>query len=203
MKSASIYLASRSPRRRELLDQIGVQHEVLDVEVDESWDGEEPARVHATRLALNKAQLGWAKVKDTHARAVLAADTVVALDDMILGKAEKPHEAMAMLRQLSGRSHWVLTGVALIDAQGIARHALSTSRVVFRTLSIEEVRGYVDTGEPLGKAGAYAIQGLAAMYIERIEGSYSGVMGLPLYETASLLRAAEILDLEGQVTREQ
>jgi septum formation protein len=145
------------------------------------------------RLAIAKAQLGWAQVKGVNPRPVLAADTAVVLDDQVLGKAGQPHEAMAMLKRLSGRSHWVYTGVALIDAEGVARNALSVSRVVFRALSAEEVRAYVDSGEPLGKAGAYAIQGLAATNIERLEGSYSGVMGLPLYETAALLRAAAVI----------
>lgn len=193
MTTPLIYLASRSPRRRELLDQIGIAHDVLDIEADESWDGAEPPRAHVIRLALAKAQLGWAQVKEGTPLPVLAADTAVVLDDQILGKAEQPHEAMAMLKRLSGRSHWVFTGVALIDASGIARHELSISRVNFRALSAEAVRAYVDTGEPLGKAGAYAIQGFAATNIERLEGSYSGVMGLPLYETAALLRAAGLI----------
>lgn len=193
MSSPLIYLASRSPRRRELLDQIGIAHDVLDIEADESWDGEEPPRAHVIRLALAKAQLGWAQVKESRPLPVLAADTTVVLDDQIIGKAEQPHEAMAMLKRLSGRSHWVFTGVALIDASGIARHELSISRVNFRAMTAEAVRAYVDTGEPLGKAGAYAIQGFAAINIERLEGSYSGVMGLPLYETAALLRAAGLI----------
>jgi septum formation protein len=192
MATPLIYLASRSPRRRELLDQIGIAHDVLDVEADESWDGSEPARVHVVRLALAKAQIGWAQVEATRPLPVLAADTAVVLDDEILGKAERPHEAMAMLRRLSGRTHWVFTGVAVIDAQGIARHRLSGSRVSFRAMGAAEIRSYVDTGEPLGKAGAYAIQGLAATFIERLEGSYSGVMGLPLYETGELLRSASV-----------
>ncbi|MCG3144495.1 MAG: Maf-like protein YhdE [Gammaproteobacteria bacterium] len=187
-----IYLASQSPRRRELLLQIGVSHAPLDVVVDESWDGEEPPRAHVTRLALEKARRGWAEVATSRPLPVLAADTAVVLDDAILGKAEQTHEAVAMLKRLSGRSHWVLSGVALVDLQGEERSVVNMSRVVFRALSAEEIRAYCDTGEPLGKAGGYAIQGGAAAFIERLEGSYSGVMGLPLYETAALLRAAAV-----------
>lgn len=187
-----IYLASRSPRRRQLLAQIGVGHAPLDVEVDERWDGEEPPRAHVMRLALEKGRRGWAEVARSRPLPVLAADTAVVLDDAILGKAEQIHEAAAMLKRLSGRSHWVYTGVALIDLRGEERSVVNVSRVVFRALSAEEIRGYCDTGEPLGKAGGYAVQGRAAAFIERIEGSYSGVMGLPLYETAALLRAAAV-----------
>lgn len=187
-----IYLASRSPRRRELLSQIGVDHALLDVEVDESWDGEEPPRAHVLRLALEKARRGWAEVATSRPLPVLAADTAVVLDDTILGKAEQIHDAVAMLKRLSGRSHRVYSGVALIDSRGEARSVVNMSRVVFRALSAEEIRAYCETGEPLGKAGGYAIQGRAAAFIERLEGSYSGVMGLPLYETAALLHAAAV-----------
>jgi septum formation protein len=190
--AASIYLASRSPRRRELLEQIGVGHIVLDVEADESWDGREPPRAHVVRLALEKARLGWGQVRESRPLPVLAADTAVVLDDAILGKAEQDHEAVAMLKRLSGRSHWVFSGVALIDLQGEERVAVNMSRVVFRALTAGEIRAYCDTREPLGKAGGYAIQGRAAAFIERLEGSYSSVMGLPLYETATLLRAAAV-----------
>jgi septum formation protein len=190
--ASSIYLASRSPRRRELLEQIGVAHVELDVEADESWDGKEPPRAHVMRLALEKARLGWGQVRGSRPLPVLAADTAVVLDDAILGKAEQDHEAAAMLKRLSGRSHRVYSGVALIDLQGEERVAVNMSRVVFRALTAEEIRAYCDTGEPLGKAGGYAIQGRAAAFIERLEGSYSSVMGLPLYETAALLRAAAV-----------
>jgi septum formation protein len=188
-----IYLASRSPRRRQLLDQIGVAHAAIDIEADETWDGTEPALTHVVRLALAKARLGWERIKDSRPMPVLGADTAVVLDDQILGKVEQDHEAVAMLRRLSGRSHHVYTGIALVDCQGRDHSAVSVSRVCFSPLSIEEIRSYCDTGEPLGKAGAYAIQGRAAAFIERLEGSYSGVMGLPLYETAGLLRAAGVI----------
>lgn len=191
-RAPCIYLASRSPRRRELLAQIGVDHAPLDVEVDESWDGEEPPRVHVMRLALEKARRGRAEAATSRPLPVLAADTAVVLDDEILGKAEQIHEAAAMLKRLSGRSHWVYSGVALIDLRGEERSIVNMSRVVFRALSAEEIRAYCGTGEPLGKAGGYAIQGRAAAFIERLEGSYSGVMGLPLCETAALLHAAAV-----------
>lgn len=187
-----IYLASRSPRRRQLLEQIGVSHEVIDVETDEGWDGAEPARLHVTRLALEKARLGFERIAPAHRRPVLAADTAVVLDERILGKAETPAEARDMLRELSGRSHLVYSGVALIDGNGAELSALSISRVCFRPLSEAEIDAYCAGGEPLGKAGAYAIQGRAAAFVERVEGSYSGIMGLPLYETAELLKAAGI-----------
>ncbi|MGQ0657406.1 MAG: Maf family protein [Chromatiales bacterium] len=189
---AEIYLASRSPRRRQLLEQIGVAHAALDVQVDERWDGEEPARAHVLRLALLKARRGWDIVRAQRAMPVLAADTAVVLDDQILGKAETREEAVTMLGRLAARSHWVYSGVALVDADAMEHSALSISRVCFRPLSSAEIASYCATGEAIGKAGGYAIQGLAAAFIERVEGSYSGVMGLPLFEAAGLLRAAGI-----------
>lgn len=183
-----IYLASRSPRRRQLLEQIGVGYEVIDVEVDESWDGRESPREHATRLATAKALAGISKRSDTE-KPVLAADTVVTLDDEILGQPQIREEGLAMLAKLSGRCHTVITAIALADAaKAEPAIAVSTSRVHFRPLSEAEREAYWETGEPLGKAGGYAIQGLAAMFIERLEESYSGVMGLPLFETANLLQ---------------
>lgn len=188
-----IYLASQSPRRRQLLEQIGIAHEVIAVEADESWDGSEPPGEHVLRLAVEKARLGRARITGGRALPILAADTAVVLDDQILGKAGEDHEAVAMLRRLSGRSHWVFSGVVLIDTGERVLSAVNVSRVCFRPLSAEEIRAYCDSGEPLGKAGAYAIQGRAAAFVERLEGSYSGVMGLPLYETANLLRAAGVM----------
>ena len=185
---ALIYLASRSPRRCQSLEQIGVAYEVIDVEVDESWDGREPPHEHATRLAIAKAMAGINKRRDAQIP-VLAADTVVTLDDEILGQPQNREEGLAMLAKLSGRCHTVITAVALADtAETKPKTAINTSRVHFRPLSTVECEAYWDSGEPLGKAGGYAIQGLAAMFIERIEGSYSGVMGLPLFETTNLLQ---------------
>ncbi|MEJ2759987.1 MAG: Maf family protein [Gammaproteobacteria bacterium] len=185
----TLYLASQSPRRRQLLDQIGVAYETLDVEVDESWDGtEDPAR-HVQRLALEKARAGRRLTGD--AAPVLAADTGVVLDGRLLGKAGDREEAMHMLRCLSGRSHDVYSAVALLRVDEQFR--LSRSRVCFRPLGQEDCEAYCDSGEPYGKAGGYAIQGRGAIFVSRLEGSYSGVMGLPLYETAVLLKAAGIM----------
>lgn len=183
-----IYLASQSPRRRQLLEQIGVNYETLTVAIDESWDGREPADRHVVRLALAKTRGGWEQLSVL--APVLGADTAVVLDNAILGKADTVAQARTLLRQLSGRSHQVYSGVALIDARGREHSALNISHVSFRKITDSEIEAYCASGEPLGKAGGYAIQGRAAAFIERLEGSYSGVMGLPLYETAELLRAA-------------
>lgn len=185
-----ILLASRSPRRGQLLQQIGVTYSSIDVEVDESWDGREAALDYVRRLALAKARAG----RDAAGRAdalVLGADTAVTLDGRILGKAEDRSGTLAMLAQLSGRDHQVCTAVALVAPAGETVR-VNVSRVRFRTLSQAETEAYWATGEPLGKAGGYAIQGVAAAFIEYLEGSYSGVMGLPLFETAELLSAAGV-----------
>jgi septum formation protein len=185
----TIYLASRSPRRHQLLKQIGIEFEIIDVDIDEHWDGSEHPRKHVERLALDKAHAGKSKINITGSFAVLGADTAVVLDDIVLGKVENREQAIAMLTQLSGRMHHVYSSVALVTD---TREQIQTnvSRVCFRPLSREEIENYCDTDEPIGKAGGYAIQGRAAAFIERLEGSYSGVMGLPLYETANLLRSA-------------
>ncbi len=190
---AEIYLASLSPRRRELLHQIGVAHESVRVEVDETpRPGEAPAE-YVLRLALAKADAGLDATRDRSRRLpLLAADTAVVVDGDILGKPEDEAQALAMMRRLSGRSHKVLTGVALIDAERNSR--LSISRVSFRPVSDDEAKAYWQTGEPADKAGGYAIQGCGAVFISRLEGSFSGVMGLPLFETAELLRKAGIKD---------
>jgi septum formation protein len=182
-----IYLASKSPRRQALLRQIGVEFQVVPVSIDERWDGREPARVFVPRLALDKARAARGLLAGDDPPTVLGADTEVVLDDAILGKPADERAAVEMLLQLSGRTHHVYSAVALLSAGG-EDVKLSVSRVSFRALSEAECRAYVATGEPLDKAGAYAVQGLAAAFIERLEGSYSGVMGLPLYETAEMLR---------------
>lgn len=185
-----LYLASQSPRRRELLDQIGVRYQVLPVDVEEqAWPGEVAAD-YVCRVARDKARAGWQSLAAARRRPVLGADTAVVVDDHILGKPRDREQAIAMLQQLSGRSHAVLTAVALVDTA--ERIRLSSSRVTFRTVSAAECAAYWDTGEPADKAGGYAIQGIAAVFIERIEGSYSGVMGLPLFETAGLLKESGI-----------
>lgn len=191
-----IYLASRSPRRRELLAQIGVGFELLLLredpariaDVDETpLPGENP-RDYALRISHAKAESGWLRVQQRRLPhlPVLAADTVVALSERIMGKPANREEAMEMLTALSGRKHEVLTAVAMANG-GRIEQKLSVSTVQFGMLTDQAVRRYAMTGEPLDKAGAYAIQGQAAIFIEKIEGSYSGVMGLPLYETAELL----------------
>ena len=199
--SAVVYLASRSPRRRELLQQIGVAFAVVDVDIDEQVAPNETAAALVTRLALAKARAGYQALPAGQRLPVLGADTAVVANDTILGK---PHDAAAveyMLAMLSGRTREVLTGVALVGQTEAVR--LSSSQVTLRTLSEQERVAYAATGEPLDKAGAYAIQGLAAVFISRIEGSYSGVMGLPLFETATLLQESGITILNTIQTNKQ
>jgi septum formation protein len=182
-----LVLASQSPRRRELLDQVGIAHRVVTVEVDESLHPGEVPAVYAERLARAKAVAGFDEAGDGP---VLGADTVVVLDGEVLGKPESRDDALAMLARLSGRTHEVLTAVALVTADGTVACRLSVSRVTFRALDTEEIAAYWATGESADKAGAYAIQGRAALFVTRLEGSYSGVMGLPLFETGDLLHSA-------------
>ncbi|QIT56324.1 septum formation inhibitor Maf [Aquisalimonas sp. 2447] len=180
-----IYLASHSPRRRELLGQIALPFSPLDVSVDESWDEDESPEVFVIRVALEKARAGWAQVANANPLPTLGADTVVVQDGTVLGKPRDRDDALAMLRALSGSEHRVLTGVALVDDRESTR--LSVNRVQFRELSDYELQRYWESGEPEGKAGSYAIQGLGGVFAEHLEGSYSGVMGLPLFETTDLL----------------
>jgi septum formation protein len=194
--SFSLYLASQSPRRRQLLDQIGVAHELLLPDADEDAEsleavqpGEPPADYvqRVTRLKLEAAVQRLARRRWT-AAPILCADTTVTLDGAILGKPADDAHAAAMLRRLAGRSHQVLTAVALAH-EGRVLARLSVSDVRLRELAPDEIERYVASGEPRGKAGSYAIQSQAAAWIEHIAGSYSGIMGLPLFETAELLRA--------------
>lgn len=181
-----LVLASASPRRRELLWQIGVAHRIAIADVDETPRTGESAAECVQRLALAKAdKVGPAGLP------VLGADTAVVLEGELLGKPRDRDSALSMLKRLSGRSHRVLTAVALVDARG-RQVRLSDSEVEFRALSAAECARYWDSGEPRDKAGAYAIQGLGAVFVRRLAGSYSGVMGLPLYETAELLDAAGV-----------
>ncbi len=180
-------LASMSPRRRELLRQIGVVPAVTAPHIDESVLPAEAPADYVVRMARAKAQ---AVFRPGNAP-VLAADTIVVIDELILGKPAGAAEAVAMLERLSGRTHAVLTAVALASAQGLS-FRLSASAVRFRHLSRAECLAYWASGEPHDKAGAYAIQGRGAVFIEHLAGSYSGVMGLPLFETAQLLGAAGI-----------
>jgi septum formation protein len=186
-----VYLASGSPRRRELLQQIGVPFRVVGMAVDETaLPGEAPA-AYVARLAAAKAEAGWERSRDEAEVPVLAADTVVVLDGRMLGKPADRQDAEGMLLELSGRTHEVFTAVALRTAGGVESRT-SRSEVTFRAVTAAEARAYWETGEPCDKAGAYAIQGRAAVFVADLHGSYSGVMGLPLFETAELLREAGI-----------
>jgi septum formation protein len=193
-----IYLASRSARRRELLTQIGVRFHLLlfraqpgrEVDVDEDpQPGEAPA-AYVERVALIKAEAGWSSLlqRNLPRAPVLSADTTVAVDGRILGKPADRQQAAEMLAALSGRRHEVLTAIALKNDDQLET-ALSVSEVAFKKLSDEEIRQYVASGECDDKAGAYAIQGRAARFIAELRGSYSGVMGLPLFETAAILES--------------
>ncbi len=190
-----IYLASQSPRRRQLLEQLGVKHELLlpdageDTEaLEEVLPGEAPARYvkRVTGLKLDAA-MQRLKRRGLPPAPVLCSDTTVALGRTIYGKPVDARDAARMLRELSGSTHRVLTAVALQSGRRRVE-ALSDSRVTFAAMTPSQIRGYVASGEPLGKAGAYAIQGRVAAYITHISGSYSGIMGLPMHETALLLR---------------
>lgn len=190
MTAVDLYLASASPRRRELLQQMGVRFEVLPVVINEAQRVNELPRAYAQRLAQEKAQAGWQLLALAQRQPVLGADTIVIIDDLILGKPRDRAEAISMLQRLSGRRHQVVTAVALV-----ADHcsvAVNVSEVRFRTLSLPECEAYWAIGEAADKAGAYAIQGRAAIFIEHLSGSYSGVMGLPIFETTQLLQQANV-----------
>jgi len=183
-----IVLASASPRRGELLRQAGIACEVRPVDLDESvLPGEAPER-YVLRLAAAKARAAWARRPAGAIEPVLAADTTVVLDGRVFGKPADAAEAREMLGRLSGRTHEVHTAIAVIHAGG-EQARLCTSRVTMRTIAPEELDWYCATDEPYDKAGGYAIQGRAAVFVSRLDGSYSGVMGLPLCETWELLRA--------------
>lgn len=185
MKKDFVYLASASPRRSELLRQIGVPFQARPAAISEERLVGETPEAYVVRLAAAKAETIWAGAAGD-ARPVLAADTAVVLDGEVLGKPDTEAEAAAMLERLSGRSHRVLTGVALRYAAGVETR-LSESEVRFRATTAAERQAYCRTGEPFDKAGGYGIQGHAAVFVEELKGSYSGVVGLPLYETAALL----------------
>jgi septum formation protein len=181
-----LYLASGSPRRRELLTQISVPYTALSAEIDETPFADEQPLAYVERLARGKAQAGLASLSATSQACVLGADTAVVLDGRILGKPLDEADARAMLTALSGREHQVLTAVAVANRQGSEARVVS-SRVRFRPIRAEEIQAYWASGEPRDKAGSYAIQGLAAIFVEALQGSYSAVVGLPLCETAELL----------------
>jgi septum formation protein len=195
MTSAIVYLASQSPRRRQLLEMLGVKYELLLPDPDEDTEaleavlpGEAPA-TYVQRVTALKLDAAMARMKrrGLAPAPVLCSDTTVALGRTIYGKPQDERDAARMLRELSGRTHRVLTAIAIQSGRRRAA-ALSDSRVTFAAMTPSQIRAYVETGEPMGKAGAYAIQGRAAAYIPHISGSYSGIMGLPMFETAKLLR---------------
>ncbi len=182
-----LYLASQSPRRKALLEQIQVIYQTVVVETDESVQAGEMPEQYVQRVALQKAQAGYA-LKPQHC--VLGADTAVIYQQHILGKPENATDARRMLQVLSAQTHQVMTAVAIVTPSQ-QLYQLNISQVRFRRLSHAEIDAYVATQEPMDKAGSYAIQGLASVFIERIEGSYSSVMGLPLFETAQLLQEVD------------
>ncbi len=186
MSRIPLILASASPRRLELLQQLGLQPQVRPADIDETVFDSEHAADYVKRMALEKARV-VAGLLDEPAT-VLGSDTSVVVDDEVLGKPENQAHAADMLAMLSGRSHRVLSGVALVRGEQ-EQVLLSSTEVFFRPVSEAEMAAYWHSGEPQGKAGGYAIQGLGAMFIKEIRGSYSGVMGLPLFETCQLLQA--------------
>ena len=182
-----LYLASQSPRRRELLTQLGMEFAVLDVVVPELQLPGEPALDYVSRVAREKAGAGLLEVMTAPDALVLGADTEVVVDDAVCGKPADASDAARMLQLLSGRSHRVITAIWVLSA-GREEHAICESEVRFAALGAPEIATYIDTGEWQGKAGAYAVQGRAAAFIEHLSGSYSSVMGLPLHQTSFLLR---------------
>jgi len=190
---AMLHLASQSPRRRELLAQIGVPFEIVEVDVPEVRGADEAPRAYVERVACAKARAGLRSVSAGDPGAIaLGADTEVVLDGRVFGKPHDAGAAMAMLRALSGRQHAVISVVCCASASS-ENVAVCQSMVRFAELDERAIADYVATGEPFGKAGGYAIQGKAAAFIAHLSGSYSGVMGLPLFETARLLRGAGVL----------
>ncbi|MGL4996895.1 MAG: Maf family protein [Deefgea sp.] len=183
-----LYLASGSPRRKELLAQTGVIFERIAAPIDETPLVNENPREYVIRMAVEKAESGWQHLVDMGLalKPVLASDTSVVLDDEILGKPLDEADAAAMLRKLSGQTHEVLTSLALKDVNGVETR-LSINRVTFATLTDAQIATYVASGEPMDKAGAYGIQGLGGVFVAHLEGSFTGVMGLPLHDTAALL----------------
>jgi septum formation protein len=189
-----LHLASRSPRRRELLARLGLAFGVLDLEIPERRADGEPPEDYVRRVAREKAGAGLLEVVAVPGALVIGADTEVVLGDEVFGKPRDAVDAAAMLRRLSGRTHLVISAVSLVNASREAQ-AVSVSEVSFDELDDDEIAAYVASGESMGKAGGYAIQGGAERFVTRLSGSYSGVMGLPLHETAKLLRGFSKADL--------
>ncbi|MBS0439830.1 MAG: septum formation inhibitor Maf [Proteobacteria bacterium] len=186
-----LYLASQSPRRRELLDRLGVQFDIIDVDVPEVRAADESAIEYVGRVAREKAATGLLTLSGIAGAVVLGADTEVVLDGTVFGKPANAEQAREMLRRLSGRTHEVLSAVWCLSA-GREEHAFSITQVEFARLDPGQIAAYVACGEWQGKAGAYAIQGRAEAFVVRLAGSYSGVMGLPLHETMTLLQRFDI-----------
>ena len=197
-KSPRLYLASQSPRRAQLLQQIFVEFERLNINVDEAHLADELPLDYVDRLARAKAAAGWQRLVDKQLPKlpVLGADTAVVLDGVIMGKPENQQQGVAMLTALSGRSHQVMSGVCVYygvkEDKPLLYSEVSITDVTFRTLSEGEIIDYWRSGEPCDKAGGYGIQGRAAVFVERLEGSYSSVVGLPLFETTQLLTRIEL-----------
>ncbi len=193
--TAHIILASASPRRRELLAQIGIRAFVQAVDIDESHKPGESVMTYVQRLAMEKARCGFETIKNDNNLPVLGSDTVVEIDGRILGKPESRLQAKQMLQQLSAKKHTVHTSVAIVTSE-ISVFGTSSSEVFFDTIDDSDIERYIATGESDDKAGSYAIQGIAAQFIRNINGSFSGVMGLPLYETAQLLKQCDVFPLD-------
>ena len=192
-QQTSLYLASSSPRRAELLTQIGVCFEVLQCSIDETASALETPAQYVNRMAMQKAREGF-RVMEQLSKSplpILAADTIVVVNEKTLGKPESKEQAADMLRQLSGTTHNVMTAVTVMSDRGVDT-VISDTRVEFKEVSEAEASAYWQSGEPFDKAGGYGIQGLGAIFVARIEGSYSGVVGLPLAETAGLLQSVGI-----------
>jgi septum formation protein len=182
-----LYLASQSPRRRQLLEQLGLAFAVLDVDVPEVRAANEPPQDYVSRVAREKAGAGLLTVIGVPDAVVLGADTEVVVGDEVFGKPRDAAHAQDMLRRLSGRTHLVLSAVWVVSA-GREEHAMSTTEVTFATLDEADIARYIASGEAYGKAGAYGIQGRAGAFVSHLSGSYTGVMGLPVHETATVLR---------------
>jgi len=180
-----IYLASHSPRRAELLKQIGVPFSLVNASIEEKVKAGESAEEYVSRLAVEKAQAGFEN--SDRIKPVLGADTIVVIDQQILEKPADQHDAKKMLQLLSGRTHQVFTAIALVDSQSVKTQRVKTD-VSFKVLAAQEIDEYWLTGEPLDKAAGYAIQGIAGKFVTNICGSYSAVVGLPLYETEQLIK---------------
>lgn len=187
-----LYLASKSPRRRDLLARLGVDFDAIDLDIPEQRGEGEAADDYVRRVAREKARAGLVRVADVPGAWVMGSDTEVILDDEVFGKPVDAADATAMLRRLSGRTHRVVSAVWLVSAAG-EHEAVSVSHVSFDTLDDARIAAYIATGEAFGKAGAYGIQGGAEVFVTRLDGSFSGVMGLPLHETDRLLRGAGLL----------